>query len=534
MSYPATPLCGADSFRVMNLQPGQASDPIRFTLDIISWSSEESGVCYEAVSYTWGNVQEQQDIFCTNAPSAGPAPLCVTQNCFKALKNLRHNEQSRTIWLDAVCIDQSNVAERSTQVQIMGSIYAGARRVIVYLGEANNNSALVIQWLEYNYSLADYPRREITVSKPSGDDFTEFTNRPWFFRTWVLQEVVNATKLLIQCGTLTLAWEAFRDHFDRTHPTTPILELLTHVNLLRQTHDTNAAQFLLSILQATRPCLASNPRDRIHGILPLLQELDVPEALKPDYSMQASAVFTRVANHLYSQLGPSLLRHTVETRSATLPSWVPEWSRVPDWPVAFKLKTQDRKLAAGGTYMQDRNSMSENTRSLDPNQLCVKGIFLGSITEIGPACDNAQIGRDEAEWSDDDETFNPLLEWRKLAGVPAWTWEGIDLVKDPSSRSSAFYRLVSQDTVGSAGNLWQVGHVYHRLCRGSPFFMSPELFIVERILESCGYRKFALIGPVTMALIPAAAEIGDEMEVIAGSPLPHLLRKKGDAYTLIG
>ena len=515
----------------MSLQPGQADDPIRFSLDIISWSSEEARASYEAVSYTWGNVQEQQDIFCTNAPSARPALLRVTYNCFNALKNLRHDEQSRTLWLDAVCIDQTNVAERSTQVQIMGSIHAGASRVIVYLGETTKNSALVMQWLEYDHSLADYPRREITVSRPSGDDYTEFTDRPWFFRTWVLQEIINAAKVSVQCGTSTLAWEAFRDHFDRTYPKTPILELLTLVNKLRQTHDTNATQFLLSILQATRPCLAPDARDRIYGILPLLQGLEIPEDLRPDYSIQASAVFIRVATYLYSHLGPSLLRHTIETRSVTLPSWVPEWSRVPDWLVAFELKTRDRELMAGGTYMQDRDSMSEKTHSLDSNQLRAKGVCIGSITEIGSVFDNAQIVYKQARRLHVDEPVIPLLEWRKLASVPAWTLEEKELVKDPTSRTSAFYRLVSQD---SSDRLWSVEHLYDDLCRTSCYFISPQLVIVWRILKSCGYRRFTIIGPETMALVPAAAEIGNEVFVITGAPLPYLLIKKGDAYALIG
>ncbi len=52
-----------------------------------------------------------------------------------ALKRLRHPEQSRVLWIDAVCINQDDIQERSQQVAMMGDIYKQASRVLTWIGE---------------------------------------------------------------------------------------------------------------------------------------------------------------------------------------------------------------------------------------------------------------------------------------------------------------------------------------------------------------------------------------------------------------
>ena len=41
----------------------------------------------------------------------------------------------RVLWIDYLCIDQSDVEERSLQVRIMGDVFSRAARVIIWLGE---------------------------------------------------------------------------------------------------------------------------------------------------------------------------------------------------------------------------------------------------------------------------------------------------------------------------------------------------------------------------------------------------------------
>jgi len=57
--------------------------------------------------------------------------LLITRNLFGCLRVLTSNNY---LWIDALCINQSDNVEREIQVPLMGSIYTNARHVIVWLG----------------------------------------------------------------------------------------------------------------------------------------------------------------------------------------------------------------------------------------------------------------------------------------------------------------------------------------------------------------------------------------------------------------
>jgi hypothetical protein len=77
---------------------------------------------YEALSYTWGKPINEATII-VNAIT-----LPVRKNLWDALYHLRGAE-ARTLWIDAVCINQNNILERNDQVQMMRHIYEKAQRV---------------------------------------------------------------------------------------------------------------------------------------------------------------------------------------------------------------------------------------------------------------------------------------------------------------------------------------------------------------------------------------------------------------------
>jgi|SRR6266498_3420146 len=74
----------------------------------------------------------------------------VTVNLYAALRQLRRSDSSRILWVDAPCIDQSNLDERSQQVYIMGDIYSHANEVLIWLGEEHEGARRafnLIGWL---------------------------------------------------------------------------------------------------------------------------------------------------------------------------------------------------------------------------------------------------------------------------------------------------------------------------------------------------------------------------------------------------
>jgi hypothetical protein len=97
---------------------------------------------FEALSYTWGDPSATVPI------QVNGAELQITLNLFLALKRLRKEREERVLWVDAICIDQGNLTERAEQVPRMRSIFQRAERVVVWLGEATEESDLAVDMLE--------------------------------------------------------------------------------------------------------------------------------------------------------------------------------------------------------------------------------------------------------------------------------------------------------------------------------------------------------------------------------------------------
>jgi hypothetical protein len=139
-AYQHQPLTGPRSIRVLRLLPQQTDGQVR--VELAEVSLDDDNVEYEALSYVWGedsrNPREQ-------ILYEGKT-LLVTENCMAALLQLRTTDV-RTLWVDAICIDQTSLSERSHQVQLMGEIYSRAQRVVVWLGEGSRESDTALAWL---------------------------------------------------------------------------------------------------------------------------------------------------------------------------------------------------------------------------------------------------------------------------------------------------------------------------------------------------------------------------------------------------
>ncbi|KAK7912137.1 HET-domain-containing protein [Apiospora marii] len=116
--------------RILVLEPGKFEDPICGSLMVVSLPSEHTS--YEALSYTWAD--ESGDATPRRTIQLGGRPFLITLNCENALRRLRREYVTRNVWVDAICIDQTNISERGHQVQLMPKIYSGAQTVLIYVG----------------------------------------------------------------------------------------------------------------------------------------------------------------------------------------------------------------------------------------------------------------------------------------------------------------------------------------------------------------------------------------------------------------
>ncbi|KAM7191362.1 Heterokaryon incompatibility protein (HET) domain containing protein, partial [Rhypophila sp. PSN 637] len=88
---------------------------------------------YTALSYCWRDASSADA--CARLHLSSTEYLEITENLARALRRARHRQQSCLFWVDQICIDQQNVAEKSSQVALMSQIYSKASRVRVWLGE---------------------------------------------------------------------------------------------------------------------------------------------------------------------------------------------------------------------------------------------------------------------------------------------------------------------------------------------------------------------------------------------------------------
>jgi Heterokaryon incompatibility protein (HET) len=180
-----------DVIRLLRLLPCKDKREENLQCELFEYSlrgSDSTNHPYEALSYVWGSERTPESIVIDNQK------LAVTKNLYMALSRLRDREIPRIIWADAVCINQADEKEKEHQIQFMSAIYAKASRVIVWLGEAKDNSDQALELIR---------RTSENSEKPSNIELSiqHLLKRPWFHRIWVRKQnyimLVAVTKYLL-------------------------------------------------------------------------------------------------------------------------------------------------------------------------------------------------------------------------------------------------------------------------------------------------------------------------------------------------
>lgn len=117
----------AQEIRLLTILPGNFSSDMRVCLHITPFA-KETELKFEALSYCWGSPAGPIGIF---VGESGNRTIKVTQNIVNALPYLRYPGQSRKMWIDAICVNQQDLEEKSRQIKRMANIYSVASRVIV-------------------------------------------------------------------------------------------------------------------------------------------------------------------------------------------------------------------------------------------------------------------------------------------------------------------------------------------------------------------------------------------------------------------
>jgi hypothetical protein len=132
----------------------------------------------------------------------------VTENLYDVLRGIRLPRETRTVWVDQLCIDQSNVEEKSSQVPLMTFIYSRASNVLIWLGyhtpprwvAKSEELDWTGGWAVERASL--YPQAAMYWLYLLGEE--EFWKR-----CWIIQEVGMASSVQVYFGSQFIPWVEF-------------------------------------------------------------------------------------------------------------------------------------------------------------------------------------------------------------------------------------------------------------------------------------------------------------------------------------
>ncbi|KAF1922698.1 HET-domain-containing protein [Didymella exigua CBS 183.55] len=360
----------------------------------ISLSHDTQQSRYEALSYAWGDPIFNRSI------KLGGSHFAVTANLRVILRALRLTHQERVLWIDAVCIDQHNIQERSHQVSRMNDIYSHAANVVIWLGEPLSDAALAFNFLQE----FGRQRNELPMSTDE-DRNTEQTAmavrsllmRSWWTRIWTAQEWILAGSTTFQSGQYTLGGdvlirclEHYRYHAKSTdccgmHLTSDILfrlgdslQPLFALDAVRQSY---SHQDFSSSLGYLRMRQAADPRDKVYGVLALAAS-QYAGLLRADYSAAVEQVYEQLAIALIDRTKRlDIFSHIVpnQPQRLSVASWAPDWTvdmgkeYSSDWTERFRMI--EKYDACGTCDVAEYRAVS--------SVLHIKGLVVDTIAALG-------------------------------------------------------------------------------------------------------------------------------------------------------
>ncbi|PQE12520.1 Heterokaryon incompatibility protein [Rutstroemia sp. NJR-2017a BBW] len=507
------------------------------------------------------------------------------------------------LWVDSVCINQNDIWERSSHVGLMGKIYSRSIKTLIWLGPDLNSSFATWQQIDriYNIFRVQYPAAtspiDITVKMYSDSchansglpewrdelwaGLKELLELRWFSRIWVVQEVVLSPQdpIIIHGKHLypwhrlgwAAAWMRYNGYIRLPQISQEFYNIDT-ICIIRRSLNKWPLDALMSITQIKFH--ATDQRDKVYALLGLAAEFqnasELPDSLRPDYSMDVPQLYQRVAHFLLQHnsslailtrtrgTSGSLTRRQRQYNFAEFPTWVPDWSdfhvfnreirtsfswiHYSDTSEAPRLGFPKQYGASAGRSLILHNEMN---RAL----LRVSGIRVEKIIEVVPF--NKEIVSNQ----DFKQAFASLMA--KVCGV------AISLLGKKSilSWATQFIKATTAEQHSLGGWTWDKGltdglaYLYNLLLHNEAqrlFFISksgddkamsllkqlsaggePEQF-AALACNYCFNRSFMITSAGRMGIGPSDTHLGDTIAIIFGGGVPYVMRNQGSAWVFVG
>jgi len=408
--YSYAPLEGSDSIRLLMVEnvgsTSKGRGPIRCWIRHFHLSNAPP---YRALSYAWGSTDTKK-IFLNDRI------VEVRRNLWEALAHIQFacvdfgiaekdqifaDENSKWVWIDALCIDQSNTAERNHQVGVMGRIYQKATEVLVWLGCESDfqGGPLISAAIEAMALMHDGKegQNHFQIFDRHHEGLLALFQLPYWQRLWIVQEIILAVKITLLFDKVSADWhnvhklrimlssEYFPNKFEllpgSTFTTTQRSDLLSCQAFRLGRHQSAILGYfqnnLEHLIESFQESLCSDPRDKVYGLLGLADDCQEGQ-LEVDYSRTLFEVYSNVIDLYYTtrrRQGPS--QHT------------PRFSQI--LQRAFKTSAFQSAFTRQAIDYTLR-SLSFNPSVLRPS-FHIFGIKCGTITTFGDAIDLAELSR---------------------------------------------------------------------------------------------------------------------------------------------
>lgn len=499
------------------------------------------GLDYDALSYTWG----ADDVLARI--KVNDEWTLVRQNLLKALQQLRLNQRktvnSRKLWVDALCINQSDNVEKSHQVMLMRDIYVNASRVLAWLGEPDGLSAVAFDTLE-RFAVDDGTQDGSATYRDIQDTAKErkvavqlFLERSYFVRMWTIQEVVVARKVTVYCGSLALDYDRMHNATRRMtgsgfYPFSRATTNLTYVGNWRASYLEMSApdreeNFGLRLFLDSRDRIATDPRDKIYSLRGIANTA-LTAAIKVNYDNSVERVYTDFCKRVLRIRPDLLILSAVILRHRTtsifgLPSFVPDWS-LPKYGGGvlqryYRFKPAHLFRAAGATT--PHVIMEEHSDVIN-----LEGLRVDTVARIIPiksilaAKENSSVSVTETSLQDLAQEVLASDTYH-ISGESSWIAFFRTLTADRTALSprisdeyrsqyfTAFHRWSSHASTSEGQNLPPPAWVEISKDIGT-IIEDKDMFVTTKGYLGLGHEGF---------------QVGDVVTIFSGGEVPYLLRE---------
>ena len=361
---------------------------------------------YWALSYAWqeGNADCKGSQAPTVSIELNMCPFQVQYNLWSALDYIQ-STQEKTFWVDAICINQSDLEERGQQVLRMQEIFTKAETILVWLGEERSDSDTAISFIQqvsdkFNSPNAPKWLHESILGRSFDRQWLSVHSlfqRKWWVRTWVIQEVADAQDVILVCGTKQFSWldlsrfskilsDSFRDvsialrdilGFQLLYESLGGLESLIYI---RKRRLQKVSLELMVLLLNTQRAATSEELDKVYGILALAS--DARELVpNPSYQISIQQLFADITRNYITQKKSLNILSLASKRKliSNLPSWTPDFS---SGEVYFILNHAiDTKIDRSRELWYDagKETVTEATIDRQTSSIKCKGLIVDEI-----------------------------------------------------------------------------------------------------------------------------------------------------------